>query len=46
MKQQFYEVKYPCLNCIYFKACGNNMLTEPCKGIKTKIELKKQSTIK
>ena len=43
MKQQFYKVKYPCRNCIYFKACGDNMRTEPCKGRKTKSELKKEN---
>ena len=43
MKQQFYEIKYPCRNCIYFKACGDNMRTEPCKGRKTKSELKKEN---
>ena len=42
MKQQFYEAKYPCRNCVYFKACGDNMRTEPCKGRKTKSELKKE----
>ena len=43
IKQQFYEVKYYCRNCIYFKACGYNMRTEPCKGRKTKSELKKEN---
>lgn len=43
MKQQFYEVKYPCRNCIYFKVCGDNMRTESCKGRKTKSELKKEN---
>ena len=43
MKQQFYEIKYPCRNCIYFKVCGDNMRTEHCKGRKTKSELKKEN---
>lgn len=26
------DVKYPCVNCKYFKACGNTNRTEPCNG--------------
>lgn len=42
MKQQFDEVKYPCRNCIYFKACGETTRTEPCDGRMTKSEKKKE----
>ena len=24
--------KYPCKNCKYFNACGDNTRTMPCKG--------------
>ena len=34
------KVKHPCRNCIYFKTCGDNMRTEPCKGRITKREQK------
>lgn len=34
------KVKYPCRDCIYFKACGDNMRTTECKGRKTKREVK------
>ena len=34
------SVKYPCQNCIYYKACGSSTRTEPCKGRKTKREVK------
>lgn len=33
----------PCVNCIYFKACGSNTRTEPCKGRKTRKEQKKEN---
>lgn len=36
-------VKYPCRNCIYFKVCGENARTMPCKGRKTKSEAKKEN---
>ena len=42
MKWNIEEVIYPCRNCVYFKACGDNMRTEPCKGRKTKSDLKKE----
>ena len=32
------QPKYPCRNCIYFKACGDNTRTTPCKGRMTKRE--------
>ena len=31
-----------CISCIYFKACGDTMRTQPCAGRKTKSELKKE----
>lgn len=42
MKWNIEEVIYPCRNCVYFKVCGDNMRTEPCKGRKTKSDLKKE----
>lgn len=36
------QPKKPCLNCIYFKACGDTMRTKKCNGRKTKSELKKE----
>ena len=30
------QPKYPCRNCIYFKACGETTRTMPCKGRQTK----------
>lgn len=27
---------FPCRNCVYFKTCGDNMRTNPCKGRVTK----------
>lgn len=30
--------KHPCLNCIYFKACGETNRTMPCEGRTTKTE--------
>lgn len=33
-------VQYPCRNCVYFKECGENMRTMPCKGRVTKSERK------
>lgn len=35
--------KYPCRNCVYFKECGENMRTMPCKGRTTKSERKEQN---
>ena len=40
--QETSEVKYPCRNCVYFKACGDNMRTESCKGRVTKSEFEKE----
>ncbi len=37
-------MKYPCRNCVYFAACGDNMRTMPCKGRTTKTERKKAMT--
>ena len=37
------NVKYPCRNCIYFKACGDNTRTMPCKGRQTKSQHKKET---
>lgn len=34
------DVKYPCRNCVYFKACGDNMRDMPCAGRMTKSERK------
>ena len=32
---------HPCINCIYFKACGETTRTMPCEGRMTKSEKKK-----
>lgn len=37
------QPKYPCRNCIYFKACGDNTRTMPCKGRQTKSQKKKEN---
>lgn len=34
-------VKRPCINCIYFKACGNTTRTMPCNGRVTKRQKEK-----
>jgi hypothetical protein len=34
---------HPCLNCIYFKACGETNRTEPCDGRVTKSQKKKEN---
>ena len=34
--------QHPCRNCIYFKACGENTRTMPCKGRVTKSQKKKE----
>lgn len=36
------KVKHPCINCVYFKACGETNRTEPCSGRMTKTEQKKE----
>ena len=36
------EVKFPCRNCIYFKACGESTRTTPCEGRKTEKEKKRE----
>jgi hypothetical protein len=33
---------HPCINCIYFKACGETTRTMPCEGRMTKSEKKKE----
>ena len=35
--------KKPCVNCVYFKECGNTNRTVPCNGRKTKSEVKRES---
>ena len=35
---------HPCINCIYFKACGETTRTMPCNGRMTKSEKKKEVT--
>lgn len=40
------SVKYPCRNCVYFKTCGENTRTEPCKGRQTKREKTEQKANK
>jgi len=35
-------VKFPCRNCVYFNTCGDNMRTRPCKGRKTRNDIKKE----
>jgi hypothetical protein len=34
-------VKHPCQGCIYFKVCGESTRTAPCKGRKTKRQVRK-----
>ena len=36
------DVQHPCINCIYFKACGETTRTMPCDGRMTKSEKKKE----
>ena len=36
------QPKFPCRDCIYFKACGENNRTEPCEGRETKSDKKKE----
>ena len=36
------QPKHPCINCIYFKACGDTTRTMPCNGRMTKSEKKKE----
>jgi hypothetical protein len=38
------QPKHPCINCIYFKACGETTRTMPCEGRMTKSEKKKEVT--
>lgn len=33
---------HPCINCIYFKACGETTRTMPCEGRMTKSEKKQE----
>lgn len=37
------DVKKPCINCIYFKVCGDTTRTMPCEGRQTKSEKKKET---
>lgn len=39
-------VKKPCINCKYFKQCGNTNRTHPCEGRETKTQTKKGSETK
>ena len=36
------QPKHPCINCIYFKVCGEPSRTEPCDGRMTEREKKKE----
>ncbi len=36
------QPQFPCRNCIYFNACGENTRTEPCYGRVTKSEKKRE----
>ena len=36
------KVKKPCVGCVYFNACGSTTRTEPCKGRKTKRQMKNE----
>lgn len=36
------QPKYPCRNCVYFKACGETTRTMPCNGRQTKKETPKE----
>lgn len=36
------QVKKPCINCIYFKVCGDSSRTEACGGRMTKREQKSE----
>ena len=38
------QPKHPCINCIYFKACGETTRTMPCEGRMTKSKKKKESS--
>ena len=36
------QIKKPCINCVYFKVCGDTRRTEACAGRMTKREQKKE----
>lgn len=36
------NIKHPCINCIYFKSCGETNRTMPCNGRVTKSQKKKE----
>ena len=36
------NVTHPCVNCVYFKACGDTTRTRPCDGRKTKLDKKRE----
>jgi hypothetical protein len=40
--QQIKMPTHPCINCIYFKACGETNRTMHCEGRKTKSQNKKE----
>ena len=40
------QPKYPCRNCIYFDACGDNTRTMPCYGRQTKSQKRKEISTK
>ena len=40
--QIMYGPKYPCINCKYFRQCGNTNRTQPCTGRETKTQQKKK----
>jgi hypothetical protein len=40
--QQIKMPTHPCINCIYFKVCGETNRTEPCYGRVTKSQKKKE----
>lgn len=35
--------KKPCINCVYFAACGDTTREKPCYGRKTKSERKREN---
>lgn len=39
-------VKHPCVNCKYFKVCGNTNRTYPCKGRETNGRKNKKRSIR
>lgn len=37
------QVKRPCIDCVYFTACGETTRTMPCAGRMAKTEAKKEN---